>query len=385
VTARVRHVLLDRDGVLNEERATGPVASIRSWQWIEGSLEALRALTRAEVSISIVTNQSGVGRGLVRADEVDSLHAAVAAHAGAAGARIAAFHVCPHAPDAGCECRKPSPELLRRAIARSGIPAAETVMVGDMDRDLLAGVAAGVRVALVRTGKGRATEAAGVAERLRAPVFDDLRAFVAAMCEVASEQTREQAVSERDIASHFDELADLARLCRDGVASHVATAAARLIDCIEGGHKVLVCGNGGSAADAQHFAAELINRFGATRRALPAIALTTDTSVITSIANDDGYERIFARQVEALAAPGDTLVAISTSGTSGNVVAAALAARARGCVIVALTGAGEAPLRTLADVCIAIPSRSVARIQEMHELCLHAMTDVVDRHFAGRS
>lgn len=385
MTAPLRHVLLDRDGVLNEELESGPVASIESWRWIDGALDALAALTMAGISISVVTNQSGVGRGLVRSADVDALHAGVAAQARAAGARIGAFYVCPHAPDAGCGCRKPGIDLLRRAIADSGIPARETIMVGDMDRDLVAGDAAGVRVALVRTGKGRMVESAGVAERLRAPVFDDLRAFVAAMCELSSRSPREQVVSEREVASHFDELAELARACRDGVAKDAATAAARLIDCVEAGHKILVCGNGGSAADAQHFAAELVNRFGPARRALPAIALTTDTSVMTSIANDEGYERIFARQLEALGEKGDVLVAISTSGTSPSVVAAVRAARERGCLVVALTRATQSPLSALADVCIAIPSMSVARIQEMHELCLHAMTDIVDRHFASRA
>lgn len=148
------------------------------------------------------------------------------------------------------------------------------------------------------------------------------------------------------------------------------------------GAKVLVCGNGGSAADAQHFAAELVGRFQRERAALAAIALTTDTSALTSIANDYGYEKVFARQVAALARPGDVLLAISTSGNSPNVLLAAKEARARGCSVVALTGASGGKLAEVADVLLASPSTVVARIQEVHELCLHALAEALEADLA---
>lgn len=154
---------------------------------------------------------------------------------------------------------------------------------------------------------------------------------------------------------------------------------------LEGG-KVLSCGNGGSAGDAQHFSSEMVNRFERERPGLPAIALTTDSSTLTSIANDYDYSRIFARQIEALGQPHDLLLAISTSGNSGNIVAAIDAAHEREMGIVALTGrnGGEmAKLLTLHDVELRVPSDSTARIQEVHLLIIHCLCDLVDQQLLG--
>ena len=145
------------------------------------------------------------------------------------------------------------------------------------------------------------------------------------------------------------------------------------------GHKVLLCGNGGSAADAQHIAAELVGRFVVERRGLPAIALTTDSSALTALANDYGYDVVFARQVEALGRPGDVLVAITTSGRSKNVVAAIAAARACGMKVIALTGGGGRELVASCDAGVAVPSGETARIQECHIAIGHAIAELVDR------
>jgi D-sedoheptulose 7-phosphate isomerase len=139
------------------------------------------------------------------------------------------------------------------------------------------------------------------------------------------------------------------------------------------GGKILLCGNGGSAADAQHFAAECVARFERERAPFPAIALTTDTSLLTATGNDYGYEHVFERQVRALARPGDVLFAITTSGNSPNVLLAAQAARQAKCHVVGFTGRGGGKLAELAATLIAVPSTRVARIQEVHELCLHAI------------
>jgi D-sedoheptulose 7-phosphate isomerase len=144
------------------------------------------------------------------------------------------------------------------------------------------------------------------------------------------------------------------------------------------GGKVLIFGNGGSAADAEHMAAELVGRFERERPGLPALALTANSSVLTALGNDFGQEEVFARQVEALGKAGDVAVAISTSGRSPNVVAAARRARALGLSVVALTGAGGGDLRPLADVCVSVPSSSVARIQEAHRVVIHSICSVVD-------
>ena len=148
--------------------------------------------------------------------------------------------------------------------------------------------------------------------------------------------------------------------------------------CVRGGNQILACGNGGSAADAQHLVAELVGRFRDERRALAAVALTADTAILTAVGNDYGYERIFARQVEALARPGDLLFAISTSGNSPNVVQAAQTARRLGCTVVAFTGARGGELASHADVLLKAPSNTVARIQEVHTLCIHVLCESLD-------
>lgn len=144
------------------------------------------------------------------------------------------------------------------------------------------------------------------------------------------------------------------------------------------GNKVLLCGNGGSAADAQHIAAEFVGRYEKERPALPAIALTTDTSALTALANDYDFERIFARQVEALASEGDCLIAISTSGSSPNVIAAAMTARNVGCKVIGLTGEDGKKLASLCDAVVKVPSKRTARIQEAHIAIAHYWCEVID-------
>lgn len=162
----------------------------------------------------------------------------------------------------------------------------------------------------------------------------------------------------------------------------IAESAQILIDTVKSGKKVLICGNGGSAADAQHIAAEFVGRYETERVALPAIALTTDTSALTALANDYDFERIFSRQVDALAAEGDCLIAISTSGNSRNVIAAVMAARNRGCRVIGMTGAAGKKLASLTDACILVPSERTARIQEAHITIAHIWCEMVDEAFA---
>jgi D-sedoheptulose 7-phosphate isomerase len=166
-------------------------------------------------------------------------------------------------------------------------------------------------------------------------------------------------------------------------ASLLARTADALTERFRAGGKVLIFGNGGSAADAQHFAAELLGRFARERVALPALALTTDTSSLTAIGNDYGFERVFARQLEAHGRAGDVAVGISTSGTSANVVAALALARERGLMTLALTGRGGGHLTGLADILIDVPHTDTARIQEVHGMVIHILCDLVEESFAG--
>jgi len=162
----------------------------------------------------------------------------------------------------------------------------------------------------------------------------------------------------------------------------IVVAAEAIIRAMKKGATVYICGNGGSAADAQHIAAELVNRFECNRRALPAVALTTDSSVMTSIANDYSYENIFARQAEALVKKGDVLWAISTSGSSPSVLAAAKVARQKGALVIAFTGKKKSKLERLADVCLCADDKLAARSQEIHQLAYHIICKLVEQSFA---
>jgi phosphoheptose isomerase len=187
----------------------------------------------------------------------------------------------------------------------------------------------------------------------------------------------------RAIARHA--LAAGVRVRQELVASSLdaIVASAEVVrEAIGAGHKILLCGNGGSAADAQHIAAELVGRFVAERKALPAIALTTDTSALTAIGNDYGYDVVFSRQVEALGRPGDVLIAITTSGRSKNVVAAVAAAKAIGMRVVGLTGAAGAAFVAACDAGVAVPSTDTARIQECHIAVGHVICELVDDRVA---
>jgi D-sedoheptulose 7-phosphate isomerase len=174
------------------------------------------------------------------------------------------------------------------------------------------------------------------------------------------------------------ELAETALRTADAIADDIARAATMVRDTVRGGGTLFFCGNGGSAADAQHIATEYVVRYRRTRRAYPAVALTTDTSLLTAAGNDFGFDAVFARQVEALCRRGDLLVIHSTSGNSPNVLEAAKAARALGVAVLALSARDGGPLRALADHSVVVPTDRTDRAQEMHLCIQHAICDMVE-------
>lgn len=183
------------------------------------------------------------------------------------------------------------------------------------------------------------------------------------------------------------QLREHVKVAEDVLASQtdvIVQMAEMLIDCLGGGGKVLLCGNGGSAADAQHIACELVGKLARDRRALPAIALNTNTSVVTAVANDYGFQHVFARQVEALAAKGDVLIGLSTSGNALNVLEAMDAARTIGCRRIAFTGSGGGKLKSAADLCLVVPSNKTWRIQEAHITVAHILCDLVEKAVCER-
>ncbi len=167
------------------------------------------------------------------------------------------------------------------------------------------------------------------------------------------------------------------------MAPLIARAARELIECVKGGGKILICGNGGSAADSQHIAAELVGRFQRERKAIPALALTVDTSIITSLSNDYSFEIVFARQVEALGLAGDILIMISTSGNSANVLQAGRAAREKGIKTIALLGRDGGRIGGEADLSLIVPARETARIQEGQMVIYHIICDLVEEELSN--
>jgi D-sedoheptulose 7-phosphate isomerase len=191
---------------------------------------------------------------------------------------------------------------------------------------------------------------------------------------------------EQRIEQHFIDSADLKYQAAQVLSKPIAAAVAAILASVTSGGKVLACGNGGSAADAQHFAAEFVGRFERERPELGAIALTTDSSIITAIANDYSYDHIFSKQVRALGQPGDVLLAITTSGNSSNVLLAIQAAHEREMTVVALTGKGGGKMGQAlreTDVHICVPHDRTARIQEVHLLTIHCICDGVDTQLLG--
>jgi D-sedoheptulose 7-phosphate isomerase len=181
------------------------------------------------------------------------------------------------------------------------------------------------------------------------------------------------------VAAIFDETIAVHRRVRALDHGSIVAAARAIDEAFTAGGRLLIFGNGGSAADAQHMAAELVGRFVRERAALPALALSTDTSILTSVGNDYGYERVFARQVEALGRPGDVALGITTSGGSPNVVAALGVAKARGLKTVALTGRDGGLAGAASDIHINVPAESTARVQEVHGTIIHVICELIER------
>jgi len=188
------------------------------------------------------------------------------------------------------------------------------------------------------------------------------------------------------VKQHFAASIDTKTRAAQSLIEPITSAAATMVQCLLADGKILSCGNGGSAGDAQHFSSEMLNRFERERPALPAIALSTDTSTLTSIANDYSYNEIFSKQLRALGREGDILLAISTSGNSQNVLEAIRVAHQRNIKVVALTGRNGGKMRELlqdSDIEICVPSEVTARIQEVHLLVIHCLCDLIDTHLFG--
>lgn len=382
-----RFVILDRDGTLIAER--NYLSDPDQVELLPATIAGLQRLKRLGMGLVVITNQSGIGRGLFSLERLKAIHARMNELLEAHGCGVQGIYVCPHTPEESCECRKPKPELVFRAARDLGFRPADSFVIGDKACDIGLGRAVGATTLLVRTGYG--------AEQLRKGwvfpdvVVDDMGKAAEVIDKIMTTGTKVPHAELYDGAAqrvrvHLLGSIDTKQRVLESCEADILAAATCVADSLRNGGKVLLCGNGGSAADCQHIAGELVSVLSQDypRPGLAAIALTTDSSILTAIANDFGYAGVFERQVQALGRPGDVVLGISTSGNSENVVRAINYARAHDIRTVALTGATGGKMAAASEVAIRIPSESVQHIQEAHITIGHILCAIVERSLSPK-
>jgi phosphoheptose isomerase len=355
-------LILDRDGTLIREREY--LSEPAGVELLSGAGAVIRKAREVDWGVLVITNQSGVGRGMFTMADVEAVNARIQEVLGGEDARVDGFLICPHGPDEACDCRKPARGLGDRAATEYGVDLRASVVIGDKLGDLQFGRAIGAATVLVRTGYGEET-----ADELADYVIDDLQQAA----RIVEEQDR--------VRRHLDESIRVKTVVRDSQIANIVSLANAVALSMAGGGKLLICGNGGSAADSQHLATEFVVRLSSNfeRPALPAIALTVDSSILTASGNDHGFQRVFARQIEALGKPGDVLLAISTSGNSHNILAAVETAKALGLCTLGLLGGDGGKLGKLVDLSVIVPSATTMYVQESHIAIYHLICDLVER------
>jgi len=384
-----RLVVLDRDGTINVEKQY--LSDPCQVELIDSAAEGIRLLREMGLKTVVVTNQSAVDRGYFDLQALDRIHRRLSELLQMEGTELDAIYFCPHRPEENCACRKPGVELLEQAARDFGADLREAFVVGDNSCDIEMGRRVGATTFLVKTGYGLQTlnQQGNSADY----VVNDLLEAAQAMQDIVNggaspvrqqprpaELWQGQERWRQQIQSQLRESARLKHEIEDACTDAVLTAAETIAQSLATGGKVLLCGNGGSAADCQHIAAEFVGRMGnPDRPALPALALTTDTSSLTAIGNDYGFEDVFRRQVEVVGRSGDVLVVISTSGNSANLIRAVTTAKERGITTVGLLGRGGGALASLVHLAIVVPSDNTQRIQEGHITLGHIICDLVER------
>lgn len=368
------YILLDRDGTIIVEK--NYLSSIAEIELLPGAVEGMRLLQDAGFGLIVVTNQSGIARGKLTPDTLAGIHAELERRLAESGVRIDAFYYCPHVPEDRCDCRKPKPLLAERAASEFGFDPRRSFVIGDKPCDIDLGRNVGARTLLVRTGYGREHEAAGIdADFIADNLIEAARHIRSMIGFMLIPSARERL--RRHVAGSIETKQKLLVECEDALIA----AANTITEALQNGGKLLLCGNGGSAADCQHIAAEFVSVLTQSflRPGLAAIALTTDTSILTASANDFGFEGIFERQVQALGRSGDVLVGISTSGNSANVLRALQYAADHGIRTIGLTGTPGGKMAGACDICLCAPSRVTQFIQESHIMMGHILCDLAEQ------
>jgi D-sedoheptulose 7-phosphate isomerase len=352
LVSEIEVLALDVDGVLTDGRVTLGALGEETKGIRMRDLDALTQARRAGLKIALVTGEHG--------PMVDAIAARVGADCVVSGAkdkRVGIAQLC----------------------ERLGVKPQRVCFVGDADRDALAFPSVGLALAPHDAStRARAKAHKVLASRGGAGVVAEavelLLAARTSQSERIGAERRLTQIVEDSIRAHQKLLEESLPVLAE-ISSLLAT-------CLRSGGKVMFCGNGGSAADAQHVAAELVGRFALEREPFPAIALTTDTSILTAVGNDWDFREVFARQVRALARPGDVVVGISTSGRSPNVVRALEVARERGATTLAFVGRNGGPIAKAADLVFCAPDAATARIQELHILAWHGVCEIVEAALA---
>lgn len=361
-------IVLDRDGTLIED--TGYLSDPDDVRILPGVVDGLRLLAGAGYRFIVITNQSGIGRGYFTEDDALAVNARTEEILRNSGIVIEGFYCCPHAPDDGCRCRKPGTALAERAARELGFSLDDiSCVIGDKQCDALLGGKLKTRSILIGMDSWREAAACG---ETAADFPEAARRILGGW-----RGTREM-INEDTFLSNLKLHIETAEKTA-GLSASVAAAAELVTEALLGSGRVFFCGNGGSAADAQHLAAELSGRYLKDRRPLDGAALHCNASALTAIGNDYGFDEIFARQLSAHGRKGDVLVALSTGGGSANVLKALAAARSIGIHTIGVTGNGGGKMKDLADVLIAVPSASTPRIQEMHIFIGHVLCEMVER------
>jgi phosphoheptose isomerase len=381
-----RFVVLDRDGTIIVER--NYLSDPGEVKLLPGSAAGLRSMHELGLGLIVITNQSAIGRGIINKDKLDLIHKRFYELLEREGVFLDGMYFCPHLPEDGCECRKPSPALLISAAQGLNFDPSQCFVIGDKVCDIELGRRVGATTILVRTGYGEQFEKE---ENLQPDfIVNDLKEAAEVIKEIVEKDKRGFQI-ESEIKWSYDrarihllESANIKRKIVENGLEKIVEAASMIASSLQTGGKILLCGNGGSAADCQHMAAEFVNRLSKDfkRPGLKAIALTTDTSFLTAYGNDFGFDGVFARQVETLGSPGDILIGISTSGHSKNIIKAIESAQSLKMKTIAFTGS-DGQLTKMAHLSISMPSTNTQHIQECHLAVEHIICDLVERFIFG--
>ena len=382
---RPRHfVVLDRDGTIIEEK--NYLRSPDQVALLPQAAAGIRRLNELGFGVAVVTNQSGIGRGYFATSDVELVHVRMRDLLAERGAWLDGIYICPHTPDEHCDCRKPCTGMVEQAARELGFDPRRAFFAGDKACDIELGQAYGATTFLVQTGYGREQLRSGTAKpRFVVTGLEELAKIAGTLGNETVHKSNLVRDAGTRLRTHL--LASITtkqRLLEE--CEPILDAAAMIVTALRTGGKLLLCGNGGSAADCQHIAGELVSVLNQSfpRPGLAALAMTTDSSILTASANDFGYEGIFERQTQALARPGDVLMGISTSGNSENVVRALRYAAAHDVRTLVLTGASGGKMAEVAEIAIRVPSAVVQHIQEAHITIGHILCDLIEQTIFGK-